>query len=80
MGFASDHEMNKFTAAAFSQDLKDVMRLSDNWPNLRPDVREALDRVQSAVGRILAGEEGEKVSDMFDEALEVNGGEKDDSE
>ena len=66
--------MNKFSAAAFSQDLKDVMRLSDNWPNLRPDVREALDRVQSAVGRILAGEEGEKVSDMLDEALEVNGG------
>ena len=77
MDFASDHEMNKFTAAAFSQDLKDVMRLSDAWQSLRPDVREALDRVQSAIGRILAGEDGEKISDMLDEALEVNG-EKDD--
>ena len=69
--------MNKFTAAAFSQDLKDVMRLSDAWPNLRPDVREALDRVQSAVGRILAGEDGEKISDMLDEACEVDGGKDD---
>ena len=72
--------MSKFTAAAFAQDLKDLMRLSDAWPNLRPDVREALDRVQSAVGRILAGEDGAKVSDMLDEALEVDGGEDDDRE
>jgi hypothetical protein len=79
MDFASDHEMNKFTAAAFSQDLKDVMRLSDAWPNLRPDVREALDRVQSAIGRILAGDDGTKVSDMFDEALELNGGKDDEA-
>ena len=72
--------MSKFTAAAFAQDLKDLMRLSDAWPNLRPDVREALDRVQSAIGRILAGEDVEKISDMLDETLEVDGGEKDDSE
>ena len=63
--------MNKFSAAAFSQDLKDVMRLSDAWQSLRPDVREALDRVQSAIGRILAGEDGEKISDMLDEALDL---------
>lgn len=69
--------MSKFTAAAFSQDLKDVMRLSDKWQSLRPDVREALDRVQSAIGRILAGEDGAKVSDMFDEALDVCGGKAD---
>lgn len=69
--------MNEFHAAAMSQDLKDVMRLSDNWPNLRPDVREALDRVQSAVGRILAGEDCEKISDMLSEALELNGGKDD---
>ena len=74
MGFASDHEMNKFTAAAFSQDLKDVMRLSDAWQSLRPDVREALDRVQSAIGRILAGDDGSKVSDILDEVFEVGGG------
>ena len=72
--------MNKFSAAAFSQDLKDVMRLSDNWQSLRPDVREALDRVQSAVGRILAGEDGAKVGDMLDEAFDVGGGEDDDRE
>ncbi len=69
--------MSKFTAAAFAQDLKDLMRLSDNWQSLRPDVREALDRVQSAVGRILAGEDGAKVSDMLDEALDVCGGKAD---
>ena len=72
--------MNKFHAAAMAQDLKNTMRLSDGWQSLRPDVREALDRVQSAVGRILAGEDGAKVSDMLDEALEVDGGEKDDRE
>ena len=71
--------MSKFTAAAFAQDLKDLMRLSDAWPNLRPDVREALDRVQSAIGRILAGEDGEKISDMLAEALEVGGGNDDES-
>ena len=72
--------MSKFTAAAFAQDLKDLMRLSDNWQSLRPDVREALDRVQSAVGRILAGEDGAKVGDMLDEAFDVGGGEDDDRE
>jgi hypothetical protein len=44
-----------------AQDLKQTMRLSDNWQSLRQDVREALDRVQSSVGRILAGEQGVKV-------------------
>ena len=72
--------MNRFHASAMAQDLKQTMRLSDNWQSLRPDVREALDRVQSAVGRILAGEEGEKVSDMLDEAFDVGGGEDDDRE
>ena len=72
--------MSKFTAAAFAQDFKDLMRLSDNWQSLRPDVREALDRVQSAIGRILAGEEGENVSDMLAEALDVYGGNDDDRE
>ena len=72
--------MSKFTAAAFAQDFKDLMRMSDNWQSLRPDVREALDRVQSAIGRILAGEDGEKVGDMLDEACEVNGGKDDDRE
>ncbi len=66
--------MNRFHAAAMAQDLKNTMRLSDAWPNLRPDVREALDKVQSAIGRILAGEDGEKISDMLDEALDVCGG------
>jgi hypothetical protein len=66
--------MNEFHAAAMSQDLKDVMRLSDNWQSIRPDVRESLDRVQSAIGRILAGEDGAKVSDILAEALEVGGG------
>ena len=69
--------MNRFHASAMAQDLKQTMRLSDNWQSLRPDVREALDRVQSAVGRILAGEDGAKVSDMFDEALDVCGGKAD---
>ena len=69
--------MNRFHASAMAQDLKQTMRLSDNWQSLRPDVREALDRVQSAIGRILAGEDGEKISDMLDEALEVNGGKDD---
>ena len=63
--------MNHFHAAAISQDLKSTMRLSDGWEKLRPDVREALDRVQSAIGRILAGEDGEKVSDMLDDALDL---------
>ena len=69
--------MNRFHAAAMAQDLKNTMRLSDAWPNLRPDVREALDRVQSAIGRILAGEDGAKVGDMLDEAFDVGGGEDD---
>lgn len=72
--------MSRFTAAAFAQDLKDLMRLSDDWQSLRPDVREALDRVQSAIGRILAGEDGEKISDMLAEALDVCGGNDDDRE
>ena len=72
--------MNRFHASAMAQDLKQTMRLSDNWQSLRPDVREALDRVQSAVGRILAGEEGENVSDMLAEALDVYGGNDDDRE
>ena len=71
--------MSKFTAAAFAQDLKDLMRLSDAWPNLRPDVREALDRVQSAIGRILAGDDGSKVSDILDEVFEVGGGKDDEA-
>ena len=69
--------MNRFHASAMAQDLKQTMRLSDNWQSLRPDVREALDRVQSAIGRILAGEDGEKISDMLDEACEVDGGKDD---
>ena len=71
--------MNRFHASAMAQDLKQTMRLSDNWQSLRPDVREALDRVQSAIGRILAGEDGEKISDMLAEAFEVNGGKDDES-
>ena len=63
--------MNAFHAAAMAQDLKETMRLSDGWQSLRPDVQEALDRVQSAIGRILAGEDGEKISDMLDEALDL---------
>lgn len=71
--------MNRFHAAAISQDLKSTMRLSDGWEKLRPDVREALDRVQSAIGRILAGDDGKTVSDMLDDAFEVDGGKGDGS-
>lgn len=73
------NKMNHFTAAAFAQDLKNTMRLSDNWQSLRPDVREALDRVQSAIGRILAGEDGEKISGILAEAFEVGEGNDDEA-
>lgn len=71
--------MSGFHAAAMSQDLKDTMRLSDNWQSLRPDVREALDRVQSTVGRILAGEDGEDVNDIVDAEIDLNGGNDDEA-
>ena len=49
--------MNRFHASAMAQDLKQTMRLSDNWQSLRPDVREALAyrRCASEVRMLAAG-------------------------
>ena len=66
--------MNRFHAAAMAQDLKDTMRLTSDWEDLRPDAREALDRLQSAIGRIIAGEGGEKFREVLNEAIGVGGG------
>ena len=68
------NDFNSFHAASMAQDLKSTMRLSGDWEDLRPDAREVLDRLQSAVGRIIAGEGGAKFRELLDEALEVNGG------
>lgn len=66
--------MKSFHADSMAQDLKSTMRLTGDWEELRPDAREVLDRLQSAIGRIIAGEGGEKFRELLFEALEVNGG------
>ena len=70
--------MRKFHADSMAQDLKSTMRLTSDWEDLRPDAREVLDRLQSAIGRIIAGEGGEKFREILNEAIEVGGGKADD--
>lgn len=41
--------------AVISQDLKDVMRCSENWQALKPYEREALEMIAHKIARVLNG-------------------------
>lgn len=42
--------------ASISQSLKDIMRKTDSWEKLAPDMAETLDLIASKIGRILNGD------------------------
>lgn len=52
--------------ALFAQVLKDLMRNTPKWSQLKPDAREALDLISLKISRILTGEDAEYLDNWDD--------------
>ncbi len=57
-----------FGVSCLTQDLKSVMRTTDNWNGLSPDQQEALEMIANKIGRILNGD-----PDYFDSWHDIAG-------
>ena len=47
---------NFFGVACIAQDLKAVMRSTDNWAGLSPDQQESLEMIANKIARVLNGD------------------------